>query len=101
MENLHTELCTSEMPVAARKRARGEEYMERQKMKLQDQFSYLVGLLIDARATVAKAATGASGASSAPLFSPGQSILSWYAPWFKKIPEGELPEHYCKKNRPT
>ena len=34
-----------------------------------------------------------------PRFAAGQSVLQWWASWFKK--EGPAPSHYSKKQRPT
>ena len=96
VQNLHTEFLLSCMTVSARKRARGSEHMETKTMKREDDRSRLVVLL-----SIAKATTIVPVAPQPPeLFSPGQSVLQWWANWFKDCIE--LPKHYGKLHkRPT
>ena len=94
-QDLHTLQLTSEHSVRERKKFKGGEHMGSKRMKLEEDRSRLVGLLIVARAGVSVAP------SDGPLFRPGQSALQWWAPWFKSAPEGFLLPHYKKKSRPT
>ena len=95
-QDLHTELLLSCMPVSARKRARGSEHMETKTMKREDDRSRLIVLLSIAQAT----AIVPVAPPPAELFSPGQSVLQWWASWFKDCIE--LPKQYGKKHkRPT
>ena len=94
--NLHT---TCHLSCSGRKRCKQNEHEERKKMRIQDKRSALVGLLIAARARAPD--EPAAVPASNPQFRPGQSVLQWWASWFKSIPEGALPEHYGGKSRPT
>ena len=95
-QDLHTELLLSCMPVSARKRARGSEHMETKTMKREDDRSRLIVLLSITKAT----AIVPVAPPPADLFSPGQSVLQWWASWFKDCTE--LPNQYGKKHkRPT
>ena len=95
-QDLHTEWLTHEMPVSARKRAKGGEFKERLKMRKEDDRSHLVNLFLTARASSIEFAP----AFGAPAFGVGQSILQWWAPWFKDCLEGAVPDNYNAKNRP-
>ena len=83
-QDLHTEWLTHEMPVSARKRAKGGEFKERLKMRKEDDRSHLVNLFLTARASSIEFAP----AFGAPACGVGQSILQWWAPWFKDCLEG-------------
>ena len=96
VQNLHTEFLLSCMTVSARKRARGSEHMETKTMKREDDRSRLIVLLSITKAT----AIVPVAPPPAELFSPGQSVLQWWASWFKGCIE--LPKQYCKRfKRPT
>ena len=90
-QDLHTELLLSCMPVSARKRARGSEHMETKTMKREDDRSRLIVLLSIAKATIVPVAP-----LVVELFSPGQSVLQWWASWFKGCTE--LPKQYGKRH---
>ena len=95
-QDFQTGLLMSYMPVSARKRARGSEHMETKTMKREDDRSRLVVLL-----SIAKAITTVPVAPQpTELFSPRQSVLQWWANWFKDCIE--LPKQYGKRHkRPT
>jgi len=95
-QNLHTELMLTYMPVSARRRARGSEHMETKTMKREDDRSTLIVLLSNAKATPVVPIAP----PPVEQFSPGQSVLQWWASWFKDCVA--LPKQYGKKKkRPT
>ena len=66
-----------------------EAYAQRLKQIIQD---------LEAEARIVRATTMASRPSTEPLFRAGQSVLQWWASWFKK---GEpTPKGKGKKKRP-
>ena len=56
---------------------------------------------------LAEAAAAAAAESTAPqpspksLFQTGQSVLNWWAPWFKDCGPGQHPRTYKGKQRPS
>ena len=74
---------------------RRAEVAETRTQKLQD-------IIEDLKAEAQKAQAAqrpAAGACSAPLFRAGQSVLQWWANWFKN--KGPAPQTYGKKRRPS
>ena len=88
IEDAHTEALRATATAAEKKRARGFEDKERKMMQSEDRRSGLVDLAL--------------APSRAPRrFRVGQSVLQWWAPWFKDCPADDFPSTLKKKSRPT
>ena len=102
---------------AVKRDYRHGEHCETKRMKAADDRSKLVEAAAAAvaaaaaaalaeAATLAEAAAAAAAESTAPqprsksLFATGQSVLNWWAPWFKDCGPGQHPKTYAKKKRP-
>jgi len=68
-------------------------------MLKEDDRSRLVGMLLTARASAIS--VGGSVAPEPPAFANGQSVLFWWASWFKDCPLGKLPAQYQGTKRPS
>ena len=95
---------------AVKRNHRHDEHCETKRMKAADDRSRLVEAATAAatlKEALAEAAAAAAAESTAPqpspksLFQTGQSVLNWWAPWFKECGPGQHPRTYKGKQRPS
>ena len=92
-----------------RQRMKGVTYMERKNMGREDHVSEMhrhadnsAQIILDLQAeiqAIQAAERPPAGTCTEPRFSAGQSVLQWWASWFKE--DTAKPKQYKKKRRPT